>query len=151
MAGSTRSNRVQYNCSFCGKSQDQVKRLIAGPGSVYICNECVDLCQEIISEETQTGKAGGKSGERKLRTPQELVSQLDEYIVGQDHTKRVLSVAVYNHFKRVDAPVLEQSPVGATPTVAQITDFLCDWHLRDHSASLKAASLMTKAMAPATT
>jgi ATP-dependent Clp protease ATP-binding subunit ClpX len=106
MAGSTRSNRVQYNCSFCGKSQDQVKRLIAGPGSVYICNECVDLCQEIISEETQTGgKTGAKPGERKLRTPQELVSQLDEYIVGQDHTKRVLSVAVYNHFKRVDAPV----------------------------------------------
>jgi ATP-dependent Clp protease ATP-binding subunit ClpX len=105
MAGSTRSNRVQYNCSFCGKSQDQVKRLIAGPGSVYICNECVDLCQEIISEETQTGKAGSKTAERKLRTPQELVSQLDEYIVGQDHTKRVLSVAVYNHFKRIDAPV----------------------------------------------
>ena len=104
MAGSTRSNRVQYNCSFCGKSQDQVKRLIAGPGSVYICNECVDLCQEIISEETQTGKTGAKTGERKIRTPQELVAQLDEYIVGQDHTKRVLSVAVYNHFKRVDSP-----------------------------------------------
>jgi ATP-dependent Clp protease ATP-binding subunit ClpX len=104
MAGSTRSNRVQYNCSFCGKSQDQVKRLIAGPGSVYICNECVDLCQEIISEETQTGKTGAKSGDRKVRTPAELVSQLDEYIVGQDHTKRVLAVAVYNHFKRVDSP-----------------------------------------------
>ena len=104
MAGSTRSNRVQYNCSFCGKSQDQVKRLIAGPGSVYICNECVDLCQEIISEETQTGKSGGKTADRKVRTPAELVSQLDEYIVGQDHTKRVLSVAVYNHFKRIDAP-----------------------------------------------
>jgi len=105
MAGSTRSNRVQYNCSFCGKSQDQVKRLIAGPGSVYICNECVDLCQEIISEETQTGKTGAAQTDRKIRTPQELVAQLDEYIVGQDHTKRVLSVAVYNHFKRVDAPV----------------------------------------------
>jgi ATP-dependent Clp protease ATP-binding subunit ClpX len=105
MAGSTRSNRVQYNCSFCGKSQDQVKRLIAGPGSVYICNECVDLCQEIISEETQTGKTGAAPTDRKIRTPQELVAQLDEYIVGQDHTKRVLSVAVYNHFKRVDAPV----------------------------------------------
>ena len=97
---------MQYNCSFCGKSQDQVKRLIAGPGSVYICNECVDLCQEIISEETQTGgKAGAGTSDRKVRTPQELVAQLDEYIVGQDHTKRVLSVAVYNHFKRVDAPV----------------------------------------------
>lgn len=104
MAGSTRSNRVQYNCSFCGKSQDQVKRLIAGPGSVYICNECVDLCQEIISEETQNGKPVIKTGGRQVVTPQELVSQLDEYIVGQNHTKRVLSVAVYNHFKRVDAP-----------------------------------------------
>ncbi|MBT5775605.1 MAG: ATP-dependent Clp protease ATP-binding subunit ClpX [Dehalococcoidia bacterium] len=104
MAGSTRSNRVQYNCSFCGKSQDQVKRLIAGPGSVYICNECVDLCQEIISEETQTGKTGA-AAEKTVRIPQELVHQLDEYIVGQDYTKRVLSVAVYNHYKRIDAPV----------------------------------------------
>ena len=103
MAGSTRSNRVQYNCSFCGKSQEQVKRLIAGPGSVYICNECVDLCQEIISEETQTGKTGA-AAEKIVRIPQELVHQLDEYIVGQDHTKRVLSVAVYNHYKRIDAP-----------------------------------------------
>jgi ATP-dependent Clp protease ATP-binding subunit ClpX len=108
MAGSsTRSNRVQYNCSFCGKNQDQVKRLIAGPGAVYICDECVELCQEIINEETQTGGArttGSASG-LKSRTPAELVEKLSEYIVGQDHTKRVLAVAVYNHFKRVEAPV----------------------------------------------
>ncbi|MGE3960457.1 MAG: ATP-dependent Clp protease ATP-binding subunit ClpX [Dehalococcoidia bacterium] len=108
MAGSTtRGSRVQYNCSFCGKNQDQVKRLIAGPGAVYICDECVELCQEIINEEAQSGgKSGGKpSGKTRLRTPQEIVTQLDEYIVGQDRTKRTLAVAVYNHFKRVDAPV----------------------------------------------
>ena len=108
MAGSTtRGSRVQYNCSFCGKNQDQVKRLIAGPGAVYICDECVELCQEIINEEAQSGgKAGAKpAGKTRLRTPQELVAQLDEYIVGQDRTKRTLAVAVYNHFKRVDAPV----------------------------------------------
>ncbi len=108
MAGTstTRGSRVQYNCSFCGKNQDQVKRLIAGPGAVYICDECVELCQEIINEEAQSGKAGAKAaGKTTLRTPQELVAQLNEYIVGQDRTKRTLAVAVYNHFKRVDAPV----------------------------------------------
>ena len=99
---STRGNRVQYHCSFCGKNQDQVKRLIAGPGAVYICDECVALCQEIIQEEGQGGSR--KSGVRPSRTPRELVDLLDEYIVSQDQAKRVLSVAVYNHFKRIDAP-----------------------------------------------
>ncbi|MEI6664768.1 MAG: ATP-dependent Clp protease ATP-binding subunit ClpX [Chloroflexota bacterium] len=100
----TRGSRVQYHCSFCGKNQDQVKRLIAGPGAVYICDECVDLCQEIINEETQAGKtAAAKTQRSSLRTPQEIVAQLDEYIVGQERTKRVLSVAVYNHYKRIDA------------------------------------------------
>src|SRR5690606_11149230 len=106
MAGSTtRGSRVQYNCSFCGKNQDQVKRLIAGPGSVYICDECVELCQEIINEEAQGGKGAQKGARGGVKTPQELVALLDEYIVGQEHTKRVLSVAVYNHYKRVEAPV----------------------------------------------
>ncbi len=100
----TRGSRVQYHCSFCGKNQDQVKRLIAGPGAVYICDECVELCQEIINEEGQAGGSGG-TGTSPARTPRELVELLDEYIVAQDQTKRVLSVAVYNHFKRVDAPV----------------------------------------------
>ncbi|MXZ62327.1 MAG: ATP-dependent Clp protease ATP-binding subunit ClpX [Chloroflexi bacterium] len=100
----TRGNRVQYHCSFCGKNQDQVKRLIAGPGAVYICDECVVLCQEIIDEEGQSGsRKGGAS--KPTRTPRELVDLLDEYIVSQDQAKRVLSVAVYNHFKRIDAPV----------------------------------------------
>jgi ATP-dependent Clp protease ATP-binding subunit ClpX len=110
MAGTTTStkggagNRVQYHCSFCGKNQDQVKRLIAGPGAVYICDECVELCQEIISEESQTGSKTASAGSRTVRTPQEMVGLLSEYIVGQDRTKRVLSVAVYNHYKRIDAP-----------------------------------------------
>ncbi|MXW24569.1 MAG: ATP-dependent Clp protease ATP-binding subunit ClpX [Chloroflexi bacterium] len=101
---STRGNRVQYHCSFCGKNQDQVKRLIAGPGAVYICDECVVLCQEIIDEEGQSGSRKG-SAAKPSRTPRELVDLLDEYIVSQDQAKRVLSVAVYNHFKRIDAPV----------------------------------------------
>ena len=100
----TRGSRVQYHCSFCGKNQDQVKRLIAGPGAVYICDECVELCQEIINEEGQAGGPGGAAAS-PARTPRELVKQLDEYIVAQDQAKRVLSVAVYNHFKRIDSPV----------------------------------------------
>ncbi len=106
MAGSTtRGSRVQYNCSFCGKNQDQVKRLIAGPGAVYICDECVELCQEIINEEAGGGgKTAAKAGKGRLRTPQEIVTHLEEYIVGQDRTKRMLAVAVYNHYKRIDAP-----------------------------------------------
>ena len=100
----TRGSRVQYHCSFCGKNQDQVKRLIAGPGAVYICDECVELCQEIINEEGQTGGAGA-TADSPARTPRDLVKQLDEYIVGQERAKRVLSVAVYNHFKRIDSPV----------------------------------------------
>ncbi|MDP2327967.1 MAG: ClpX C4-type zinc finger protein, partial [Dehalococcoidia bacterium] len=78
MAGSTtRGSRVQYNCSFCGKNQDQVKRLIAGPGAVYICDECVELCQEIINEEAGSGaKTSAKGGKSRLRTPQEIVNHL---------------------------------------------------------------------------
>ena len=104
MANSTaRGGRVQYHCSFCGKNQDQVKRLIAGPGAVYICDECVELCREIIAEEGQSGAR--RKDARPPRTPRELVRLLDEYIVAQEQTKRVLAVAVYNHFKRIDSPV----------------------------------------------
>ena len=100
---SKRGAWVQYHCSFCGKNQDQVKRLIAGPGAVYICDECVELCREIISEESGDGVPAPAA--KPTRTPRELVEQLDEYIVAQDRSKRVLSVAVYNHFKRIDAPI----------------------------------------------
>jgi ATP-dependent Clp protease ATP-binding subunit ClpX len=102
MAGS-RSTRVQYHCSFCGKNQEQVQRLIAGPASVYICNECVELCREIIQEES-AGAAKPKAGGQRVPPPKVLFDKLSEYVVGQEQAKRVLSVAVYNHYKRINAP-----------------------------------------------
>ena len=88
----------KLNCSFCGKVQDDVKKLIAGP-SVYICNECVDLCNDIIDEETKSQEED--SSLENLLSPAEIFSQLDEYVIGQDKAKKVLSVAVYNHYKRL--------------------------------------------------
>ena len=85
-------------CSFCGKSQHEVRKLIAGP-SVFICDECVDLCNDIIREEVQEG--GAKSTEDKLPVPHEINAILDEYVIGQKSAKKVLSVAVYNHYKRL--------------------------------------------------
>ena len=84
-------------CSFCGKSQKQVKKLIAGPG-VYICDECIDLCNEIIEEELS------ETSELKfdeLPKPKEIYDFLNDYVIGQDHAKRILAVAVYNHYKRI--------------------------------------------------
>ena len=87
----------KLNCSFCGKVQDEVKKLIAGP-SVYICNECVDLCNDIIEEEI---KGDEDSPYDELLSPLEIYNQLDEYVIGQEKAKKVLSVAVYNHYKRL--------------------------------------------------
>ncbi len=101
MAGS-KNPRVQYRCSFCGKSQEQVHRLIAGPGGVYICDECIDLCQEIIAEE-QAAPATARLPITKIPTPKRIMEQLNQYVIGQDRAKKVLSVAVYNHYKRVAA------------------------------------------------
>ncbi|NWJ48254.1 MAG: ATP-dependent Clp protease ATP-binding subunit ClpX [Chloroflexi bacterium] len=95
----TRSGRVQYRCSFCGKGQEDVRRLIAGPGAVYICDECVDLCREIIDEEMSGPKADVNLG--RVPAPKRMVELLNQYVVGQDRAKRVLSVAVYNHYKRI--------------------------------------------------
>ncbi|MGK2965551.1 MAG: ATP-dependent Clp protease ATP-binding subunit ClpX [Tepidiformaceae bacterium] len=107
MAGN-RSNRVQYHCSFCGKNQDQVRRLIAGPGAVYICDECVDLCREIIDEETGAAPAAAATkataaSTQRIPPPRTIFDQLGEYVVGQEQAKKVLSVAVYNHYKRIAA------------------------------------------------
>ncbi len=90
----------QLTCSFCGKSQDEVKKLIAGP-SVYICDECIDLCKDIIAEETRLDEATPGNG-GKLPRPAEIRDILDDYVVGQDQAKKVLAVAVYNHYKRVE-------------------------------------------------
>ena len=89
----------KLRCSFCGKSQDEVKRLIAGP-TVYICDECIDLCNDIILEEGANEKAAVM---QRLPTPKEISQLLDEYIIGQAQAKKVLSVAVYNHYKRIEA------------------------------------------------
>ena len=91
-------------CSFCGKTQDQVKKIVAGPG-VYICNECIDLCKEIIDEEL----APEKSSEDLLKvlTPKQILDKLNEFVIGQDNAKRTLSVAVYNHYKRVNEMISE--------------------------------------------
>ena len=98
----SRSSRVLYHCSFCGKNQDQVKRLIAGPGAVYICDECVELCREIIDEEA-AGPAKTKVGPHRTPAPKVIYEQLGEYVIGQEQAKKVLSVAVYNHYKRISA------------------------------------------------
>ena len=92
------SEKTLY-CSFCGKSQHEVKKLIAGP-SVFICDECIDLCNEIIRDEQPAGEAA-REGRGDLPTPAEIKANLDSYVIGQEKAKRTLAVAVYNHYKRL--------------------------------------------------
>lgn len=106
MAGRNVEDRIR--CSFCGKSQEQVRKMIAGPNGAYICDECVDVCTEIIEEELEEEES--ESHERmaeeiRLYKPEELKAFLDEYVIGQEEAKKVLSVAVYNHYKRITAPM----------------------------------------------
>ena len=91
--------KKQLKCSFCGKNQDQVKRLIAGPG-VYICDECIELCSEIIADESEDTL---EFESNTVSKPKEIKKYLDDYVIGQDRAKKVLSVAVYNHYKRINS------------------------------------------------
>lgn len=103
MAGRNSDDKIR--CSFCGKTQSQVQKLIAGPNGAYICDECVDICSEIIEEELMDAEDASKFDndrpEINLLKPKELKKFLDEYVIGQDEAKKVLSVAVYNHYKRI--------------------------------------------------
>ncbi len=101
MAGKSSDEKVR--CSFCNKTQDQVKKMIAGPGGVYICDECVDICADIIEEEYEEDTEAEEL-EINLLKPVEIKNFLDEYVIGQEEAKKVMAVSVYNHYKRVMAP-----------------------------------------------
>jgi ATP-dependent Clp protease ATP-binding subunit ClpX len=101
---------VHYRCSFCNKGQEEVRRLIAGPNQVYICDECVQLCREIIEEEEPT-PARAQPALTRIPTPRKLYEQLNQYVIGQDRAKKILSVAVYNHYKRINAGLENEDDV----------------------------------------
>ena len=103
MAGKNFDGEIR--CSFCNKSQIQVKKLIAGPAGVYICDECVEICEDILEEELEEEEETVlQEQDIKLLKPKEIKAFLDDYVIGQEQAKKVLSVAVYNHYKRVTAP-----------------------------------------------
>ena len=97
-------DRKSVRCSFCGKTEKQVRKLIAGPGDVFICDECISLCDEILEDELQelySDRDAEEEVEINLLKPKEIKEFLDEYVIGQEEAKKALSVAVYNHYKRV--------------------------------------------------
>ena len=101
------NDKAVHHCSFCGKSQDEVRKLIAGP-TVFICDECIELCNDIVAEEWDEERV---SGLPKLPKPAEIKRFLDEYVIGQERAKKILSVAVHNHYKRISTPVTELDDV----------------------------------------
>src|SRR3989338_2217156 len=100
MAKGTADDPGSLSCSFCGKNQREVRKLIAGP-TVYICDECIELCNDIIAEENSRARQYGPH--LGVPKPSEIKTFLDEYVIGQEYAKRVLSVAVHNHYKRIEA------------------------------------------------
>ena len=118
-------NKEKFSCSFCGKTEDQVRRLIAGPDGAFICDECVEICAGIIEEEVYGDRNNVAEEEINLLKPKEIKEFLDQYVIGQDAAKKVLSVAVYNHYKRVlagkDLDVeLQKSNTYLAQTLAKI-------------------------------
>ena len=112
----------KFTCSFCGKAQNQAKRLIANPsGDAFICDECVEICKEIMKEDKVSK---GFESEIPLPTPQEIKKQLDEYIIGQDDAKRVLSVAVYNHYKRINYNLFAKKDKNQEPIELEKSNIL---------------------------
>ena len=108
----TKSNKI--HCSFCGKAQDEVRKLIAGPNNIFICDECIELCSDIIEEEFEDSKREGFDESNQninLLKPAEIKAFLDEFVIGQDEAKKVLSVAVYNHYKRIVFPKVDDDDV----------------------------------------
>lgn len=103
----------KYCCSFCGKSQDEVRKLIAGPNNIFICDECIELCSDIIDEEFEDIDDSAEKSDTaiNLLKPQEIKDFLDDYVIGQDEAKKVLSVAVYNHYKRIVYPKKNEDDV----------------------------------------
>ena len=100
----------KLKCSFCGKPQEQVKKLVAGPG-VYICDECIELCNEIIAEELTEITTSKENSKKNLAKPKEIYDILNQYVISQDKTKKVLAVSVYNHYKRINLPSKDNSEV----------------------------------------
>ncbi len=105
------ARRNEIRCSFCGKTQDEVRRLIAGPDGIYICNDCVDLCVDIMEEDMDYELPEFDSDEINLLKPVEIKKFLDEYVIGQEAAKKVLAVSVYNHYKRILAMKNQESDV----------------------------------------
>ena len=124
-------NNDKIRCSFCNKTEDQVHKLIAGPNGVYICDECVEICSEIIEEEMDEEYAPDGEYAINLQKPMEIKDFLDEYVIGQDEAKKALAVAVYNHYKRI----MSGKYLDVEATEEQYSDAWADWFRKDDAGT----------------